>query len=57
MKISEVSELSGLTTDTLRYYKKIGLILPVNRNGSGMIDINDMTRLRGQVSSIKLIGE
>ena len=31
MKISEVSEQSGLSIDTLRYYEKIGLLPPVNR--------------------------
>jgi DNA-binding transcriptional MerR regulator len=40
MKIAEVSEQYGLTTDTLRYYERIGLIQPVNRNGSGIRDYN-----------------
>ena len=38
MKISEVSEQSGLSVDTLRYYEKIGLLPPVNRTGSGIRD-------------------
>jgi DNA-binding transcriptional MerR regulator len=42
MKIAEVSEHSGLSTDTLRYYERIGLIPPVNRNGSGIRDYNDL---------------
>lgn len=36
MRISEVSEQSGLSVDTLRYYEKIGLLPPVNRNESGI---------------------
>ena len=42
MKIAEVSERYGISTDTLRYYERIGLIAPVNRNGSGIRDYNDL---------------
>ena len=42
MKIAEVSEHAGISTDTLRYYERIGLIPPVNRNGSGIRDYNDL---------------
>jgi MerR family transcriptional regulator, aldehyde-responsive regulator len=42
MKISEVSEQSGLTVDTLRYYEKIGLLPPVNRTGSGIRDFSEL---------------
>jgi len=42
MKIAEVSEKHGLTTDTLRYYERIGLIRPVNRNTSGIRDYNEI---------------
>ena len=47
MKISEVSEQSGLTVDTLRYYEKIGLIPPVNRTNGGIRDYSehDMKRI------------
>lgn len=38
MKISEVSEKYGVSSDTLRYYERIGLIQPVNRNESGIRD-------------------
>jgi DNA-binding transcriptional MerR regulator len=38
MKIAEVSERYGISSDTLRYYERIGLIPPVNRNGSGIRD-------------------
>jgi DNA-binding transcriptional MerR regulator len=41
MKIAEVSEQYGVTSDTLRYYERIGLIPPVNRNGSGIRDYNE----------------
>ncbi|MCB0068491.1 MAG: MerR family transcriptional regulator [Caldilineaceae bacterium] len=36
MKISEVSEQSGLSVDTLRYYEKIGLLPPIHRSESGI---------------------
>lgn len=36
MTITEVSKKYGLTTDTLRYYERIGLIPPVPRNASGV---------------------
>jgi DNA-binding transcriptional MerR regulator len=41
MKIAEVSEHYAISSDTLRYYERIGLIPPVNRNGSGIRDYND----------------
>jgi len=42
MKIAEVSEQHGISSDTLRYYERIGLIQPVNRNGSGIRDYNEL---------------
>ena len=42
MKIMEVSEQFGLSSDTLRYYERVGLIPPVNRNGSGIRDYNEL---------------
>jgi DNA-binding transcriptional MerR regulator len=42
MKIAEVSERYGLSSDTLRYYERIGLIPPVNRNGGGIRDYNEL---------------
>ena len=42
MKIAEVSEQYGLSTDTLRYYERVGLIPTVNRNGSGIRDYNEL---------------
>jgi DNA-binding transcriptional MerR regulator len=38
MKIAEVSERFDISADTLRYYERIGLIPPVNRNESGIRD-------------------
>ena len=38
MKIAEVSERYCISADTLRYYERIGLIPPVNRNESGIRD-------------------
>ena len=42
MKIAEVSARYGLSTDTLRYSERIGLLQPVNRNGSGIRDYNEI---------------
>ena len=42
MKIAEVSEYTGISSDTLRYYERIGLIWPVNRNASGIRDYTDL---------------
>lgn len=42
MKIAEVSERYGLSTDTLRYYERVGLIPPVNRNDSGIRDYDEL---------------
>jgi DNA-binding transcriptional MerR regulator len=42
MKIAEVSEQYDISTDTLRYYERIGLIPPVNRNESGIRDYNEL---------------
>ncbi|BBF41395.1 transcriptional regulator, MerR family [Lachnospiraceae bacterium KM106-2] len=36
MTIAQVSEQSGLTPDTLRYYERIGLIPPVGRTQGGI---------------------
>lgn len=35
MKIKEFSQESGLSSHTLRYYEKIGLLTNINRNRSG----------------------
>ncbi len=42
MKIAEVSERYEISSDTLRYYERIGLIPPVNRNASGIRDYNEI---------------
>ncbi len=42
MKIAEVSEKYGLSADTLRYYERVGLLPPVNRESSGIRDFNDV---------------
>lgn len=42
MKIAEVSEQYGLSSDTLRYYERVGLLPPVNRNESGIRDYNEL---------------
>jgi DNA-binding transcriptional MerR regulator len=46
MKIMEVIEQFGLSSDTLRYYERIGLIPPVTRNESGIRDYSDLDMRR-----------
>ena len=41
MTISDVSKKYGISQDTLRYYEKIGVIPPVNRNESGLRDYTE----------------
>lgn len=41
MTIKEVSEKFDLSTDTLRYYERIGLIPPVTRNKNGIRDYDE----------------
>lgn len=42
MKIAEMSARYGVSTDTLRYYERIGLIPPVQRNDSGIRDYQEI---------------
>lgn len=42
MKITKVSEHSGIPVDTLRYYERVGLIPPVHRNESGIRDYDEL---------------
>jgi MerR family transcriptional regulator, aldehyde-responsive regulator len=42
MKIAEVSEQYGLSVDTLRYYERVGLIPPVQRNAGGIRDYSEL---------------
>jgi DNA-binding transcriptional MerR regulator len=46
--IGEVTRLTGLSADTLRYYEKIGLLPRVERNAAGLRRYNDkdVSRLR-----------
>ena len=46
MKIMEVSEQYGISSDTLRYYERIGLIPSVNRNKSGIRDYSELDMRR-----------
>ena len=41
MTIAEVSKQYNISVDTLRYYERIGLIPPVNRNKNGIRDYTD----------------
>ena len=41
MTIAEVSRKYDISADTLRYYERIGLLPPVNRNRSGFRDYTE----------------
>ncbi|MGT2928691.1 stress response transcriptional regulator NmlR [Streptococcus dentasini] len=41
MNIKKVSEMTGASADTIRYYERIGLLPPIRRNQSGMRDFSD----------------
>ena len=41
MTIAKVSKQYNISADTLRYYERIGLIPPVNRNKNGIRDYTD----------------
>lgn len=41
MTIAQVSKMYDLSQDTLRYYERIGLIPPVNRNKNGNRDYTE----------------
>jgi DNA-binding transcriptional MerR regulator len=63
LTISDVAEATGLTNHTLRYYERAGLLLAVQRNGSGHrrysaqdVDwVVTVTRLRATGMPIRLI--
>jgi len=42
MKIAEVSQRYAISSDTLRYYERVGLIPPVHRSDSGIRDYNEI---------------
>lgn len=50
MKISEVSKLTDISTHTLRYYEKVGLIYPIQKKESGIREYSDQ-----DVSRLKFI--
>lgn len=41
MNIKKVSELSGVSADTIRYYERIGLIPHVKRNDNGIRNFDE----------------
>src|SRR5215211_8771616 len=42
MKIMQVSKQYGISSDTLRYYERVGLIPPVRRTENGIRDYNEL---------------
>ena len=51
MRISEFAKLSGTPVDTLRYYDKIGLLIPAKANQQRVYTVEDLLKLK---SIIKL---
>jgi len=41
MHIKEVTEQTGLSIDTIRYYERIGIIMPINREANGIRNFNE----------------
>ena len=41
LKIGELARLANVSSDTIRYYERIGLIPPVTRNQSGIRDFTE----------------
>ena len=50
MTIAEVSKKYDLTSDTLRYYERIGLIPAVHRTSSGIRDYDEEAEKTGVLS-------
>lgn len=56
MKIGRLSELTGLSIDTLRYYEKIGLIDPPFRKGGQRLYDPDAVRWIDFLKALKATG-
>jgi len=56
MKIGRLSELTGLSVDTLRYYEKIGLIDPPFRKGGQRLYDPDALRWIDFLKALKATG-
>ncbi len=48
MNIHKVSEITGLSTYTLRYYEKVGLLHQIKKNASGIrqYSLQDISRIK-----------
>jgi DNA-binding transcriptional MerR regulator len=65
MKIAEVSKLFDVPAETLRYYERAGLLLPVNRTENGIRDFDErdlhrvefILRMRNAGLSIEVLKE
>ncbi|MYY52626.1 MerR family transcriptional regulator [Ligilactobacillus salivarius] len=42
MNIKKVSEQLGISSDTIRYYERIGLVPPINRDKNGVRNFTDI---------------
>ena len=55
MTIKEVSERFGVSTDTLRYYERIGLIPQIARTAGGIRDYKISTLLQIRRLQMKIL--
>ncbi len=57
MTIGEIAEKTGVSITTLRYYERIGLLLPVPRNASGIrvYDVSFVSQLE-LIQNLKAAG-
>ena len=57
MQIGELAELAGVSDRTIRYYERIGLISPVQREGAGYrhYDGTSLKRLQ-KIAALKRLG-
>ena len=65
MNIKKASELCGVSTDTIRYYERIGILPPIPRNDKGIREFGDeelrwidfVTHFRNAGMSIEKLAE
>ena len=57
MNIKKVSEQTGVSADTIRYYERIGLLPRVRRNESGVRDFSEQDIAALEFTRMKILEE
>lgn len=57
MNIKKVSEQTGVSADTIRYYERIGLLPRVRRNKSGVRDFSEQDIAALEFTRMKILEE